>query len=952
VTSSINRFESVLVLADAVPSGRVDLEDRRLSQLVATLRGSWPGIELTIAALEVDPRDPAIAWARGLGIRIATAPTPWESWFRAERFRHSLIIASGRGATARLLPRAKRSNPQALVIVDVPSLGLDELDGFSDSFAHGEERRGAELARREHVEAVARTIEAVDAYLVAAFTDLPPALPIAKTVTFGGRSMAPLPTNLHDRSGVLVVASMSRLHGDPDEHLVVDACDTIARLEGGSSTRVRVVVDDPWPTFKPEPGSNVSVVPLADLRAELHRARVLFAARRFGPTPTWLTILAAEHGAPVVTSLAHARHQTAQLLAADGHWRETVAAQLAALPSPADDIASLASLLASVGFVPPVATSDGPSLVPGVRGSAGVDPTTFQGQVQTRGWDEFRPFDRLFLLHHAPPPTMRPDVAYEWWQGAHPLTAEMQSELRAAGAALKIQPKISVLMPVFDTDPDVLRAAVNSVRAQLYRRWELCIVDDGSTRAETITALAELAAQDPRIRVTRLAENAGIARASNAALAMAVGEFIALVDHDDELTPEALFEVVRVLNTHPDTDFMYSDEDKMDGAGELSAPFFKPSWSPDFHLSVNYVTHFAVYRRSVVDSVGGFREGFDGSQDYDLALRVTEVTHRVAHVAKPMYHWRMVEGSAATAHDAKPYALDAANRALNEAVGRRWPGGRVQPGRESGTWRARYPLLGDPLVSIVIPTRNGADLLTRCVEAVRRRTEYRNYEIVVVDNGSDDADALEAIDALADRVVRYPYRFNFARQMNLAAANASGDILLLLNNDVEMDDPGWLEAMVEHAQRPEVGAVGARLLFPGGRVQHEGVFVGYGGGAAGNIDFGDYMRLGRMIRNCTAVTAACLAIRPEVLRAIGGFDERLRVAFNDVDLCLRIRQRGYRIVYTPYAELRHAESASRGKLHPMEDEAFFVSRWGGEDDLDDPFYNPNLDFKLPFQLRR
>jgi GT2 family glycosyltransferase len=407
-----------------------------------------------------------------------------------------------------------------------------------------------------------------------------------------------------------------------------------------------------------------------------------------------------------------------------------------------------------------------------------------------------------------------------------------------------------------------------------------------------------------------------------------------------------------MLDRHPDLDFIYSDEDKLDEHGNVSTPFFKPSWSPELHLCVNYVTHFAVYRKSLFDRLGGFRAEFDGSQDYDLSLRLTEVTHRVGHIAKPLYTWRMVVGSAAISHDAKPYAVEAARQALSDTLDRRWAGGRIEEGLVPGTWRPRYPVVGQPMVSVLIPTRNGRKMLERCLEGVLRRTAYGPVELVIVDNGSDEPETLEYLAGLEATVVRYPYRFNYARQMNLAAAAATGDLLLLLNNDAEITDSGWLEAMVEHAQRPEVGAVGARLLFPSGRPQHEGVFLGFGGGTAGNIDFGDYFQLGRLIRDCTAVTAACMMTRAAVFAGVGGFDERLRVAFNDVDFCLRLRQRGYRIVYTPYAELLHAESASRGSLHPAEDEAFFVRRWGCQGEFDDPFYNPNLDPVRPFRLIR
>jgi glycosyltransferase involved in cell wall biosynthesis len=593
-----------------------------------------------------------------------------------------------------------------------------------------------------------------------------------------------------------------------------------------------------------------------------------------------------------------------------------------------------------------------PLPVPTREPSTPVGPRTTQGQVQSPGFRQRRPTALAYARADLPADDLWPHLGYAAWFDAHPLGAATRSDIARQAAALPYQPRISIVMPVYNTDPDVLDAAVTSVLEQTYPLWELCAVDDASTDERTVRKLREIAGRDPRVKVDRLATNAGIVGASNAALAMATGEFVALLDHDDELLPEALFEVVTLLNEEPDLDFVYSDEDKLDFEGKRTTPFFKPSWSPHLHLGVNYVTHFAVYRRSLLDVLGGFRDGFDGSQDYDLSLRATEVARRVGHIAKPIYAWRMVPGSAAVTHDAKPYALDAARRALGQALVRRGVEGRIERGLVPGTWRPRYKIVGDPLVSILIPTRNGRRMLERCIESIDEKTTYRNFELVVVDNGSDDPETLDYLRSLKGRVVRYPYRFNYARQMNMAVDAAHGDQVLFLNNDVEVVTPGWLEAMVELAQHSAVGAVGARLVLPSGRPQHEGVFVGFGGGSAGNVDFGDYFGLGRMIRDATAVTAACMLMRLEAFHRVGGFDERLRVAFNDVDLCLRLRQRGYQIVYTPHAELYHAESASRGSLHPEEDEAFFVRRWGRPGVFVDPFYNPNLDSVRPFRLQR
>jgi GT2 family glycosyltransferase len=448
-----------------------------------------------------------------------------------------------------------------------------------------------------------------------------------------------------------------------------------------------------------------------------------------------------------------------------------------------------------------------------------------------------------------------------------------------------------------------------------------------------------------------LKSNQGIAAASNAALALATGEFVGFLDHDDELKPHALIEIVKLLNKRRDVDFIYSDEDKKNPNGQLVEPFFKPGWSPDLLMSVNYVNHFSVFRREVLDYVGGLREGYDGSQDYDLVLRVTEVTDKIAHIATPLYTWGKVSGSAAASVDAKGFAYEAGKRALEDAVRRRGYEPTVTGALVVGRYRVRYGIKGSPHVTIIIPTRDRVDMLERCIASIRTRTTYRDYEIVIVDNQTRDPATLEYLASVEGRVIQYPGEFNYARIMNVAAREVEADMLLFLNNDTEVVSSGWLEAMLEHAQRSEVAAVGARLLYPDGRVQHEGVIIGFAGGSAGNVDHGGFQALGDTVRNCSAVTGACMMVRAVVYWELGGLEERLGVAFNDVDFCLRAREKGYQIVYTPYAQLYHHESATRGTLHPEEDEAFFRARWGDPGEFRDPFYNENLDPTRPFVLR-
>ena len=543
------------------------------------------------------------------------------------------------------------------------------------------------------------------------------------------------------------------------------------------------------------------------------------------------------------------------------------------------------------------------------------------------------------------------DEQYAGWLAASTPGPARLADLAVAVAGLVDPPVISIVVPTYDSDPEVLGDTLESVAAQTYPHWELCLADDASPSEATREVVRRWAARDPRVRVDLREVNGGIALASNAALALATGTFVAFLDHDDLLKPHALAEVALALAAQPALDLVYSDEDKLDEHGNLVEPFFKPDWSPEHLTSRNYVGHLMVLRRSLVEQVGGFRQGYDGSQDHDLLLRVTELTDRVAHLPEPLYTWRRVPGSTAAVVDAKPYAFDAAKRALDDALVRRGLPGRATDGLLPSTYRTRYDVVGRPKVAVIIPTRNGVDLLRRCIDSVRERSTYRDLELIVIDNQSDDPETLEYLATFGGRIVRYPHRFNYARMMNLASWTADADQLLFLNNDTEVIEPSWVEALLEHAQRPEVGAVGCRLYYPNDAPQHEGVIVNYAGGAAGNVNFEGWWGFGDVVRDCTAVTGAVTMMRPAVFFEVGGFEERLRVAFNDVDLCLRVRQAGYRVVYTPYATLYHHESATRGFVPHPEDDAFFDRRWEPRSErFHDPFYNPNLDRSYPFKI--
>jgi GT2 family glycosyltransferase len=959
-------YERILVVCDHLPTGRPDFPDARTSRLLGELRHLWPSAPMSIIAFDREPTDSS-RWLEARGVEIVSPPLDLRAWLRARPFEFSFVLLAGVAACG-VAPMLRESQPQAFVAVDVPLGAIEARDDFGSTLKVAEERLGERLVESFRRRRLEEALAPADAFLVESPADIG-SVPAAKAFVFEGLFVETAADGPVGRNGAVLAASFTEEFGDPDEAGIQQLLDWYDTARQGRLDWLRFCLRRP-PLGLRRRVSKVAPVATRALCQEAADARVLVTVRPFGAAPRWQRRVALETGTPWVLlgpkglpgaahvdDVAELHRAVAALSEDEDAWLAARATLLEAVPqSPLEARSGLVSLLGSAGFAPPPADvlSGPPAPLDGSEPFTCLldDPGTVHRQVRTAGWRERRPMDPAMQRADVGYDFLLPQNGYGWWYDAHELSSDAAVAIREASAALAHQPLISIVMPVYNTAPDVLDDTIKSVRGQLYRHWELCIADDASTSPETLEVLERHARQDSRIRVHRMATNGGIAAASNTAAALASGEFLALLDHDDLLTPDALFEVATLLDRHPELDFIYSDEDKLDENGEITSPFFKPSWSPELHLAVNYVTHFAVYRKEIFHRVGGFRSDFDGSQDYDLSLRVTETTDRVGHIAKPIYTWRMVAGSAAVAHDAKPYALDAARRAIGEALTRRGVDGWVEHGLVPGTWRPRYPVVDRPTVSVLIPTRNGREMLERCVTGLLEHTAYRNIELVIIDNASDDPATLDYLSTLDATVVRYPYRFNYARQMNLAAEAATGDLLLLLNNDVEMVDRHWLEAMVEHGRRPDVGAVGARLVFPSGRPQHEGVFVSYGGGCAGNIDFGDYFGLGRMVRDCTAATAACLLTRPAVFAGIGGFDERLRVAFNDVDLCLRLRQRGYRIVYTPYAELVHAESASRGALHPAEDEAFFIRRWGSPGDFEDPFYNPNFDPMRPFRLMR
>jgi GT2 family glycosyltransferase len=540
----------------------------------------------------------------------------------------------------------------------------------------------------------------------------------------------------------------------------------------------------------------------------------------------------------------------------------------------------------------------------------------------------------------------------EWLAERSPSGSEL-ARMRVEGRDLPYRPVISLVVPVYNTPEKYLSMMVDSILDQTYTRWELCLANGGSTAPHVRPFLNRLAEQDARVKVVHLPQNLGIAGHSNAALALATGEFIGLLDSDDVLMPYSLFEVVRALNDEPETDLIYSDEDKVDESGEVRwDPFFKPDWSPDLLLSVNYVSHFGVYRRSLVEAIGGFRPEYDGSQDYDLLLRFAERTDRIVHIPSVLYSWRVIPGSTAGGELAKPHAVDAAQRAIDDALRRRGVAGHAEPGYAPGRWRVRYDLRGHPAVTLVIPSGGKMKFLRPCLESVLERSTYPNLHVLVSDN-SDGTEVADFCRDLGRRDSRLRYRrfrvepFNYSLINNSAVSLVDTPYLVLLNDDITVIAPDWVEAMLEHAQRPEVGVVGAKLLFPDRSLQHVGVILGPHkncGHAFKHFpeDHPGYFHLPRLIRNCSAVTFACAMMRRSVFDEVGGLDaENLAVAFNDVDICLRVRERGYNVVYTPYAVLVHHESVTKTVIANPNEVDFMHRRWAGVI-RHDPFYNPNL----------
>jgi GT2 family glycosyltransferase len=565
---------------------------------------------------------------------------------------------------------------------------------------------------------------------------------------------------------------------------------------------------------------------------------------------------------------------------------------------------------------------------------------------------------------------------YAAWVRKYDSIGEKERAAYAALAgAMSDPPLISVLMPVYEPKMEWLKEAVQSVRGQIYPYWELCIADDASADPHVRRYLEGLAKEDLRIKVCFRSVNGHISAATNSALEIAAGEFVALLDQDDLLREHALVCLAEAIDTNPDAGVIYSDEDKIED-GRRCDPYFKSDWDPYLMRCHNMICHLGVYRTALVRELGGLQEGFEGAQDWDLALRCVDriQEHQVIHIPRVLYHWRIHNQSTAMSDSgAKPYTLDAAQRAIGEHLERRGIKAAAELIPEFSMFRVRYEQPEQkPLASIVIATRDRRDLLQECIESISVKTDYPNYEIVIVDNGSREPEALKYLEGLKSiggvRVIKDDGGFNFSRLNNLGVRESRGDYVLLLNNDIEVESPEWLSEMVSLAIQEGVGCVGARLWYPTGKLQHGGVILGLGGVAAHahrgmpRAHYG-YFKRACLTHTMSAVTGACLLVRKSLYEEVGGFDEKeLVIGYNDVDFCLKVRAKGYRNLICAEADLTHHESASRGEdlsgeklLRFRNEGAVLRVRWG--DLLDrDPAYNPNLtdsaeDFGLAFPPR-
>ena len=550
------------------------------------------------------------------------------------------------------------------------------------------------------------------------------------------------------------------------------------------------------------------------------------------------------------------------------------------------------------------------------------------------------------------------EVEYqEWYEKNKPSEEELARQRKKKW---KNPVVISVLVPAYRTPEVFLKQMMESVLFQTYPYLELCIADGSGTDDSVENVVKEYQKKDPRVRYRRLEKNEGIAGNTNAAIEMASGDYLALFDHDDLLSPNALFEVASAIEKEK-ADVIYTDEDKVTSdLKEHFQPHFKPDFNPDLLCANNYICHLFVVKRSLALKLGGQDPAYDGAQDYDFIFRCTENAEKIVHVAKILYHWRVHQASTADNPSSKLYAFDAGKRAIEAHLARIGAKAEVSHTKDLGFYRVKYQLQGNPMVSIVIPNKDEKETLKKCLESIWKKTSYPNYEIILVENNSTTQEIRDYYKELDGkkrvRVVYWDKEFNYSAINNFGISYAKGEYILCLNNDITVISPDWLEELLANCQRPEVGIVGARLYYPDNTIQHAVIVLGMGG-CAGSLfvglarSRGGYLHKAALQQDLSAVTAACFMVKKEVFEKVGGFEEKLAVAFNDVDFCLKVRHAGYLVVYDPYAELYHHESKTRGyenteaKKRRFQEEIEYMRCHWMPDILRDPYYNENLSLK-------
>lgn len=549
-----------------------------------------------------------------------------------------------------------------------------------------------------------------------------------------------------------------------------------------------------------------------------------------------------------------------------------------------------------------------------------------------------------------------PEEFYQQWISNN--EPDKEELLKQKNEKFDINPKISIVVPMYNTPKEFFEDMVNSLINQTYDNWELCLADGSN---EQNKELEEIYQKDSRIKYHFIGENKGISGNTNEAIKLASGDYIALLDHDDFLPAFSLYEIVKNINKNPDVEFIYTDEDKCEKVdGKRYDPYFKSDFGPDTLRANNFICHFSVFKKELMDTLGGFRSKYDGAQDYDILLRMSEETNRIIHIPKILYHWRVHNLSTAkSGGTAKPYAYESGIKAVQDHIDRIGLKGKVEHGKTLGTYKVNYDIIGNPKISIIIPNKDYVSTLKVCLKSIIKKTTYNNYEILIVENNSENKETFEyykKIDGKDNiKVLYYPEKeFNYSKIINFGVTNSNGDYIVQLNNDTELLTPNWLEEMLGFAQREDVGAVGAELFYPDGTIQHAGIIIGIGGVAGHvfkNIPRGmhGYFSKDAMTQNLSAVTAACIMTKKSIYDEVEYMDEKFKVAFNDVDFCLKIREKGKLIVYNPYVQFTHYESKSRGFEDTPEKQARFKTeidrfhdKWQKVLDKGDPYYNINL----------